>query len=96
VNGEMRSGDRKLANKLARYLFGSVLAIGSVYYAGTIGRDFRSETVGRVIGSSLLCVAGLIMSVQAFTEEKYPDTRWVAIARVILVIGFGLYILTGR
>jgi uncharacterized membrane protein HdeD (DUF308 family) len=64
--------------------------------AGSLGRGFRTEATLRVIGTVLSILGCLILTVQAFTEEKYPNMRWTKIGKLVIFFGFILYNFPGN
>lgn len=85
----------RVYKKRTRYVAGAILVIGTIWMSGALGRDFRTESTVRSLGSFMILMGCLTMAVQAFTEERFPNTRWTQGARLTLFIGFIVYNISG-
>jgi drug/metabolite transporter (DMT)-like permease len=82
--------------KGGRYIIGTVLAVAGVWFAAYTGRAVGEEPSLKIAGDLLIATSAITVAVQAFTDKRYPETRWVKIGRVIGLVGLGLRIVAGR
>jgi drug/metabolite transporter (DMT)-like permease len=82
--------------KGGRYIIGTLAAGVGVWFAAYTGRAVGQKPWLQITGNLIMALALITMAVQAFTDKRYPETRGVKVARLMLFVGWALSIFGAR